>query len=55
MLKEISMDPHITKQTLSEKLGVSTTAVDNNIAFLRRNGYIGRVGKTKGGYWKILK
>ena len=55
MLKEISVDPYITKQMLSEKLGVSTTTIDNNIAFLRRNGYIGRVGKTKGGYWKILK
>ena len=55
MLTEIEMNPYITKQELSEKLGISTTAVDNNIAFLRKNGYIERIGKTKGGYWKTLK
>ena len=55
IIMEMSMNPYVTKQELAEKLGVSTTAVDNNIAFLRNNGFIERIGKTKGGYWKILK
>jgi len=51
---EIEQNPYITKKELSIKLGISETAVDNNIAFLRKNGFIGRIGKTKGGYWKVL-
>ena len=35
-------------------LGVSETAVENNISFLRENGYIERVGSKKAGYWKVL-
>ena len=55
MLLEIKQNPYITKHELSEKIGVSTTAIDNNIAYLRQNGFIERVGKTKGGYWRIIE
>ena len=53
ILLEIKQNPYITKRELSEKIGISTTAIDNNIAYLRQNGYIERVGKTKGGYWEL--
>lgn len=46
---------YISKSEISQLLGISTTSIDKNIAFLRKNGYIERVGKTKGGYWKVLK
>lgn len=55
ILLEIRQNPYITKQELAEKIGVSTTAIDNNIAYLRQNDYLERVGKTKGGYWKIVE
>ena len=54
ILIEITQNPYITKKELSIKLGISGTAVDNNIAFLRKNGFVERIGKTKGGYWQIL-
>ena len=54
ILIEITQNPYITKKELSIKLGISETAVDNNIAFLRKNGFVERIGKTKGGYWQIL-
>jgi D-lactate dehydrogenase len=33
---------------------IAETTVENNIAYLRNNGYIERVGSKKSGYWKIL-
>lgn len=54
IILEMSQNPYVTKPKLADKLGVSATAIDNNISFLRKNGYIERVGKAKGGYWKIL-
>ena len=53
MLLEIQQNPYVTKQELANIIGISVTAIDNNIAYLRKNGFIERVGKTKGGYWKI--
>ena len=54
ILIEIKQNPYITKKELAAKLGISGTAVDNNIAFLRKNGFLDRIGKTKGGYWQVL-
>lgn len=55
ILLEIQQNPYITKLELADQFGISVTAIDKNIAFLRENGYIERIGKTKGGYWKIIK
>ena len=44
----------MTKSELSEKLGISTTAIDTNIKYLRENKLIERDGAAKGGTWKIL-
>ena len=55
ILLEIQQNPYITKSELAQKIGISTTAIDKNIAFLRQNGFIERVGKTKGGYWRVSK
>ncbi len=40
-------DPNITAEGLRKILGISKTTVDNNISFLRENGYIERVGLKK--------
>ena len=47
-------NPNITTAELHNILGVSETAVENNISFLRKNEYIERVGSKKAGYWKVL-
>ena len=39
----MSFNPNITKAELSRILGISTTAIDNNISFLKKNGYISLV------------
>ena len=54
IIREMRQNPTVTKPQLAEVLGVSTTSVDNNISFLKKEGYIERIGKTKGGYWRVL-
>ncbi|MCD4696820.1 MAG: putative DNA binding domain-containing protein [Bacteroidales bacterium] len=51
---EILKDKNITIKQLSEVVGVSTTAIDNNIGKLKTKGLIERVGADKGGFWKVL-
>lgn len=45
----------ISIKELSEKLGISTTAVDKNIQKLKDLGIIKRIGPAKDGYWKIIE
>ena len=54
ILSEMRDNPNVTIEELHNMIGVSTTAIDNNIAFLRENGYIERIGSNKTGYWKVL-
>ena len=54
IISEMRDNPNITTAELHNILGVSKTAVENNISFLRENGYIERVGSKKAGYWKVL-
>lgn len=54
ILSEMRNDPNVTKAELSRMIGISTTAIDNNIAYLKKNGYIERVGSNKAGYWRVL-
>ena len=55
ILEEIQINPKITANELHQLLEISTTAVENNLTFLKENGYIERVGARKSGHWKILK
>ncbi len=47
--------PSISKRKLSEILGISTTAVDKNIAKLKSLGILKRIGPDKGGYWEVVE
>ncbi|MCK5681848.1 ATP-binding protein [bacterium] len=38
----------------AKKIGISTTAVDKNIKFLKEKKLLNRVGSAKSGHWKIL-
>ena len=53
ILEELRNNPNLTIVQLSEVIGVGVTATENNIKFLRENGYIERIGSKKGGYWKV--
>ena len=53
ILKEMRNNPNITHQQLMSILGIGRTAIQNNITYLRKNGFIERVGSNKTGYWKV--
>lgn len=54
IIAEMRDNPNITATELHSILGISETAVENNISFLRKNKYIERIGSRKAGYWKVL-
>lgn len=47
--------PNIAAGELHQILGISKTAVENNLTFLKGNGYVEGVGSKKTGYWKVLE
>ena len=47
-------NPNITKAELEIIIGISDTAIDNNIRHLKNNGYLERIGSNKDGYWKVV-
>lgn len=50
----IADNPNITKNTLSAEVGISTTAIDNNIGKLRELRILERSGGRKKGSWVIM-
>ena len=54
ILKEMRNNPNITQIELMDIIGIGKTAIQNNISYLRKNGYIERIGSNKNGYWKVL-
>jgi ATP-dependent DNA helicase RecG len=43
----------VTKKELKGIIGIGSTAIDNNIDYLKNNGFLERVGGDKGGRWLI--
>ena len=53
ILEFVSENPRVSRQELSGKIGISTTAIDKNIKALKKKGLLKRIGPAKGGRWKI--
>lgn len=47
IISEMRHNPNITKTELVILIGISNTAIDNNMKYLRENGYIERIGGNK--------
>lgn len=47
-------NPNVTHEKLMVIVGIGKTAIQNNVTFLRKNGYIERIGSNKNGYWRVL-
>ena len=54
ILRLIAENPYISKSELAESIGISVTAISNNIKAMR-NKYLRRVGPDKGGFWEIIE
>lgn len=53
IIREMRNNPNITLKELSAKLGISEIAVNNNINFLKKIGFVERIGSNKGGFWRV--
>lgn len=53
IVRLIMDNPKISKREMSEAIGISTTAIDNNIKSLKEKDIIERIGSDRTGYWKI--
>ena len=54
ILELIRENPVITLSQLSKSIGISQTAVENNIQKLKKMGILQRKGAAKGGHWEII-
>jgi ATP-dependent DNA helicase RecG len=54
ILNLMGENPRIAKRELASKIGISTTAIDKNIASLKSRGLVWRVGPDKGGHWEVV-
>ncbi|MCQ2244952.1 MAG: Fic family protein [Bacteroidaceae bacterium] len=54
ILRLIYENPFVSTVEMANRIGISTTAIDNNIK-LMRNTFIKHIGPTNGGHWEIIK
>ena len=54
ILRCLTQNPSMSTRRLAELLGMSTTAMDKNIKWLKENGIIRHVGPAKGGRWEVI-
>ena len=47
-------DPSLSAETMAYKIGISSRAVEKQIAKLRSMGILSREGADFGGYWRII-
>lgn len=55
ILRIMAEQPTITTTILAKEIGISTRAVDKQIAKLKALGQLQRVGADKGGHWEVIK
>ena len=53
LLYLLYFSPNITGADMAKILGISTTAIDNNIKWLKNNDIIERIGNDRNGYWQV--
>lgn len=54
ILEIVKDNPHITLAQLSKIIGISQTAIENNIQKLKEKGSLQRIGSAKGGHWVVI-
>lgn len=54
ILELINQNKQITIEELSNTLGIPDRAVKKNIAKLKQQGKLKRIGPDKGGYWEVI-
>ena len=47
--------PHVSARNIAEQLGLTSRAVEKQIAQLKAAGRLKRIGPAKGGYWEVVE
>jgi len=55
ILRLIVADKFVTINSIAKSVGISTTAVENNLTKLKGKGMLRRIGSDKAGHWEVLK
>ena len=55
ILRIMAEQPTITTAILAKEIGISTRAVDKQIAKLKALGQLQRIGADRGGHWEVIK
>ena len=53
IIRAIAANPKVTVVQLADQLRISTTAVENNLRYLKTQNLIARIGAAKGGVWQV--
>lgn len=51
----LSQDNTLSAITLAQRIGITPKAVEKQIAILKANGALQRIGPDKGGYWQVVE
>jgi len=55
ILHLLSQNPKMTAKDLAETLEITLRAVEKQLANLKKDNKLERIGPDKGGYWKVTK
>ncbi len=55
IIESLINNPYVSFSQLSSIVGISQTAIENNISKLKEIGLLKRIGPAKGGHWEITK
>lgn len=54
IIRLVRQNPNITTSELASSIGISANAVEKQIARLKKDGILVRIGPDKGGHWEIV-
>ena len=54
ILELLKDNPKLSAKKLSEQIGITSRAVEKQLAVLIEKGFLKRVGFPKGGHWEVL-
>ena len=55
ILKVIADDSKISTKQLAEMFGMSLSAMDGHLKYLKGNGFLKHVGSKNGGHWQVIE
>ena len=55
ILELMEIDGRISIPKIADTLGLSATAIEKNIDYLKENGFLNRIGNAKAGYWEVIE